>query len=115
MVDNRSAGHFGIGGAMNFKSGDISGTAAKTSDEKLGQGGEYFAFGRQQEEEEKKRQPVYVDRSAQLRASLASLAMINSVNMRLKIKEREEAKKKSKPKKMPKKILTASENEAEKD
>ena len=31
MVDNRSAGYFGIGGAFNFKSGDISGTAAKLS------------------------------------------------------------------------------------
>ena len=42
MVDNRSAGFFGIGGAFNFKSGDISGTAAKLSDDKMGQGGEYF-------------------------------------------------------------------------
>ena len=43
MVDNRSAGFFGIGGAFNFKSGDISGTAAKLSDDKMGQGGEYFS------------------------------------------------------------------------
>lgn len=43
MVDNRSAGFFGIGGSFNFKSGDISGTAAKTQDDKMGQGGEYFA------------------------------------------------------------------------
>lgn len=43
MVDNRSAGFFGIGGAFNFKSGDISGTAARTQDDKMGQGGEYFA------------------------------------------------------------------------
>ena len=50
MVDNRSAGFFGIGGAFNFKSGDISGTAAKTQDDKMGQGGEYFA--QQQGEEE---------------------------------------------------------------
>lgn len=42
MVDNRSAGFFGIGGSFNFKSGDISGTAAKLSDDKMGQGGEYF-------------------------------------------------------------------------
>ena len=43
MVDNRSAGFFGIGGSFNFKSGDISGTAAKTQDDKMGQGNEYFA------------------------------------------------------------------------
>ena len=43
MVDNRSAGFFGIGGSFNFKSGDISGTAARTQDDKMGQGGEYFA------------------------------------------------------------------------
>ena len=43
MVDNRSAGFFGIGGSFNFKSGDISGTAAKLSDDKMGQGGEYFS------------------------------------------------------------------------
>ena len=49
MVDNRSAGFFGIGGAFNFKSGDISGTAAKLSDDKMGQGGEYFAQQQEQE------------------------------------------------------------------
>ena len=36
MVDNRSAGFYGIGGAFNFKSGDASGTAAKMSQEKYG-------------------------------------------------------------------------------
>ena len=36
MVDNRSAGFFGIGGAFNFKSGDPSGTAAKMSQDKYG-------------------------------------------------------------------------------
>ena len=35
MVDNRSAGFSGIGGSFNFKSGDISGTAAKTQDDKM--------------------------------------------------------------------------------
>ena len=43
MVDNRSAGFFGIGGAFNFKSGDASGIANAMSAEKMGQGGEYFA------------------------------------------------------------------------
>ena len=38
MVDNRSAGFFGIGGSFNFKSGDISGTAAKTADDRQSNG-----------------------------------------------------------------------------
>ena len=38
MVDNRAAGFYGIGGSFNFKSGDISGTAAGTKDDKMGQG-----------------------------------------------------------------------------
>lgn len=76
MVDNRSAGFFGIGGAFNFKSGDPSGTAAKTSDEKYGPGTEYGVIGRGEEEEQFHQEP-YVDRSAQLRATLNSLAMMN--------------------------------------
>ena len=76
MVDNRSAGVFGIGGAFNFKSGDISGTAAKTSDDKMGQGTEYFAT-EQAEEENNFKQSPYTDRSAQLSATLNSLALIN--------------------------------------
>jgi len=76
MVDNRSAGHFGIGGAFNFKSGDISGSAAKLSDDKMGQGGEYFAQGENDDEQNQNEQP-YVDRSSQLRATLNSMAMMN--------------------------------------
>ncbi|MCI1273105.1 MAG: hypothetical protein LKG27_01575 [Clostridiaceae bacterium] len=79
MVDNRSAGYFGIGGSFNFKSGDISGTAAKTQDDKMGQGGEYFA--QQQNEEEGKKDDKYMDRSAVLRATLNSLAMMNVANV----------------------------------
>ena len=81
MVDNRSAGFFGIGGSFNFKSGDISGTAAKTQDDKMGQGGEYFAQQRQSEEEENDDSQKYTDRSAQLRATLNSLAMMNVANV----------------------------------
>ena len=77
MVDNRSAGFFGIGGAFNFKSGDPSGTAAKTSDEKYGPGTEYGIIGRGEGEEELLNQEPYTDRSAQLRATLNSLAMMN--------------------------------------
>lgn len=76
MVDNRSAGFFGIGGAFNFKSGDISGTAAKTQDDKMGQGTEYFAQEQYQEEPQQSGE-FFVDRSAQLRATLNSLAMMN--------------------------------------
>jgi len=80
MVDNRSAGYFGIAGAFNFKSGDISGTAAKLTDEKMGQGGEYFSQRGNQEEEAPAQNP-YVDQSAVLRATLNSLAMMNVANV----------------------------------
>ena len=81
MVDNRSAGFFGIGGSFNFKSGDISGTAAKTQDDKMGQGNEYFAQQRREEQEEISEGEQYTDRSAQLRATLNSLAMMNVANV----------------------------------
>ena len=81
MVDNRSAGFFGIGGSFNFKSGDISGTAAKTQDDKMGQGGEYFAQQKQAEEGEASDSQKYTDRSAVLRATLNSLAMMNVANV----------------------------------
>lgn len=76
MVDNRSAGFFGIGGAFNFKSGDISGTAAKTQDDKMGQGTEYGVLEGEEQEQSQKEAP-YVDRSARLSATLNSLAMMN--------------------------------------
>ncbi len=81
MVDNRSAGYFGIGGAFNFKSGDISGTAAKLSDDKMGQGGEYFAQQQQEEEQDQIQTNKYMDQSAVLRATLNSLAMMNVANV----------------------------------
>lgn len=81
MVDNRAAGYFGIGGAFNFKSGDISGTAARTQDDKMGQGGEYFAQQQQEELEEEQNESKYMDRSAVLRATLNSLAMMNVANV----------------------------------
>lgn len=73
MVDNRSAGMLGIGGGINFKSGDISGTTAKTADDRASQGTEYFLMG----EEEQQKGEEFVDRSMQLRASLNSLALMN--------------------------------------
>ena len=89
MVDNRSAGVFGIGGALNFKSGDISGTAAKTSDDKMGQGTEYFSIEQNKEQEDFQKAP-YTDRSAQLSATLNSLAMLNVASV-IKTKKRPKA------------------------
>lgn len=80
MVDNRSAGFFGIGGAFNFKSGDISGTAANTQDDKMGPGTEYGMIPDKEGEQGQNQMP-YVDRSAQLRATLNSLAMMNVANV----------------------------------
>ncbi len=76
MVDNRSAGFFGIGGSFNFKSGDISGTAAKSQDDRQSPGMEYFQQG-EFEEGVDFNSSHFVDRSAQLNATLDSLAMMN--------------------------------------
>ena len=108
MVDNRSAGFYGIGGGFNFKSGDISGTAAKTSDDKQDQGTEYTLLRRGQQQEEEKEK--FVDRSAQLRASLNTLAALNAANIKLK-KEDEKKSKNQKP--LTKKEQQIAENEAE--
>lgn len=90
MVDNRSAGFFGIGGGFNFKSGDISGTAAKTADDRQSPGMDYFV----QEGEEGYEQfgsSQFVDRSAQLKATLNSLAMMNVANLINKKKKDEKS------------------------
>ena len=50
MVDNRSAGFYGIGGAFNFKSGSISGTVANRADDKMGQGSEYMLMQNEDEQ-----------------------------------------------------------------
>lgn len=81
MVDNRAAGFYGIGGAFNFKSGDISGTAARTQDDKMGQGGEYFAQGKREDDDDGEQKNKYMDQSAVLRATLNSLAMMNVANV----------------------------------
>lgn len=79
MVDSNSLNALSApAAAFNFKSGDISGTAAKTSEEKMGQGNEYYA---QYREEEYMPEERFVDRSAQLRATLNSLAMMNVANI----------------------------------
>lgn len=80
MVDNRSAGFYGIGGGFNFKSGDISGTAANTQHDKMGPGTEYGAIPQKEEVQPQYNIP-FVDRSAHLRATLNSLAMMNVANI----------------------------------
>ena len=77
MVDNRSAGFYGIGGAFNFKSGDPSGTAAKMSQEKYGSEAMYLPPVERDEDEDGYNNQPFVDRSALLRATLNSLAMSN--------------------------------------
>ena len=76
MVDNRSAGFYGIGGSFNFKSGDPSGTAAKMSQEKYGSEAMYLPPVEEDVEGGFYSEP-FVDRSALLRATLNSLAMNN--------------------------------------
>ena len=92
MVDNRGVSPIP---SFNFKSGDASGMANKMSDEKMGQGGEYFASEMQEEEENNFAQNNFQDRSAQLRASLDSLAMANAGSMMVMklLKEKEEKEK----------------------
>ena len=77
MVDNRAAGFYGVAGAFNFKSGDISGTAAKTSDDRASQGTEYGRVDAAEEEVQAVNSNKYVDNSARLNATLNSLAMMN--------------------------------------
>lgn len=77
MVDNRSAGFYGIGGAFNFKSGDPSGTAAKMSQDKYGSEAMYLPPVEGEEEGEDLYNQNFVDRSALLKATLNSLAMTN--------------------------------------
>lgn len=75
MVDNRSAGFYGVPGSFNFKSGDTSGTAAKMSEEKYGSDAEYMRV--EEIDSEDALVNKFVDKSAQLNATLSSLAMLN--------------------------------------
>lgn len=95
MVDGRSLGSYGVSGAFNFKSGDISGTAANTQDDKMGPGTEYGEIPNGEEELQQQGMP-FVDRSAQLRATLNSLAMMNVVSVMNDRKKLETSKKPSK-------------------
>jgi hypothetical protein len=77
VVDNRSAGFYGIGGSFNFKSGDPSGSAAKMSQEKYGSEAMYLPPVEDEEGWENFENQPFVDRSALLKATLNSLAMNN--------------------------------------
>ena len=89
MVDNRGISPLS---ATHFKADNAS--ANKMSDEKMGQGGEYFAQEMQEEENQNTRNEPFQDRSAQLRASLNGLAMANAGSMMVikSLKEREKEK-----------------------
>lgn len=120
MVDNRSAGFFGIGGGFNFKSGDISGTAAKNQDDKMGPGTEYGEIP-QKEDEQGYRMEPFVDRSAQLRATLNSLAMMNVASVLNKKKraellgEDEEIKSKEEKEELDEEFLNDFDNNSNED
>lgn len=108
MVDNRSTGFYGVSG-FQFKSGDASGMANAMSDEKMGQGGEYFAQ-ENSEDENGLQKNEFVDRSAQLKGSLDSLALLNAANItRIKRefdkKQREKEEKEKAQKKVSKKLF----------
>lgn len=64
--------------SYEFKGQNSQSTAL--SREKYGQGGEYFAQGEYEEEQEFKEAP-YVDRSSLLTATLNSFAMFNIANI----------------------------------
>ena len=95
MVDNRAAGFYGISGALNFKSGDISGTAAKTNEEKAGTDAEYMRL--EKENGNQKDSAKYSDKSAQLNATLSSLALITLNEEHEKNKEKKNPFKKENP------------------
>ncbi len=97
MVDNRGISPVP---SFNFKSGDASGMANRMSDEKNGQGGEYFAQEFYEDEQEQEN-IQYQDRSAQLRASLNGLAAANvgAIHFMKAIKEKEEENSKKKKEK----------------
>ena len=93
MVDNRGVSPI----TTYFKAGDASGMANKMSEEKYGQGGEYFA---QEMEDYEQNNEQFHDRSAQLRASLNGLAAQNvgSMEFMKKVKEKEKEEKNKKKK-----------------
>lgn len=104
MVDNRGISPINVG----FKADNAS--ANKMSDEKQGQGGEYFAQEVAEEEQDQNNKQTYQDRSAQLRASLNGLAMANAGSIMLM-----KALKKKEEEKLNKNKTSEQENKEEKD
>ena len=106
MVDNR--GISPVGGSY-FKSDNAN--ANKMSDEKYGQGGEYFA--NEFEEETEENHENYQDRSAQLRASLNGLAIANVGSIRVMKAIREKDRKPKNKKNKDSKTKTQKETQEE--
>jgi hypothetical protein len=77
LVDDRSAGFYGVSGGFDFKGTNAQ--SAGLSREKYGQGGEYYAQG--EEENEEIKESPYTDRSSLLTATLNSFAMFNIANI----------------------------------
>jgi len=88
MPDDRTTGLTSTG-YVNFKSNDHSGSVAETPNRKSSRE-EYIRQEKKEEPEEKINDSPYVDRSAQLSATLNSLAMINLVKLTKKKKKQEE-------------------------
>lgn len=106
MVDNRVSS---VSSTTYFKAGDASGMANKMSEEKQGQGGEYFAQDMQEEQEQQQKQNQnFQDRSAILRASLNGLAVANvglvRFNRALQDYEQKQAQKEIEKEKKSKKL-----------
>ena len=112
MVDNR-----GITPISSFGFTDSNSMANKMSDEKMGQGGEYFAQEMQEEDNPDFQKETYQDRSAQLRASLNGLAVVNagSIMVIKTLKERQKEKEKEKLEKINKKETEEEKEEASKE
>ena len=74
---------------VNFK--DAQSNTGKLSDEKMGSEAQYYAQTEEEDENEEQNEqiPPYVDRSAQLNASLNSLAMMNVINVLKKGQDKE--------------------------
>lgn len=110
MVDNRAIGPMSN---IGFKADNAM--ANKMSDEKQGQGGEYFNQEIEENQEDKP-QESYQDRSAQLRASLNGLAMANAGSiMFMKTLKKKEFEKRIKEKYKPKKDETEDKEEITQD
>ncbi len=106
MVDNR-----GIGSIPNIGFKQDNAMANKMSEEKNGQGSEYYAQEMEEELEQEEKKNNYQDRSAQLRASLNGLAMANVGSIFFKKREFEKQLNKNLERKKEKDKNTKDEKE----